>query len=75
VREGIEDYLILRAVERMLTDGRWQGEKAERARRVLERAKSLVHIPNQGGLKSTALLPDPDEVLQVRQDALQLFAR
>jgi hypothetical protein len=34
-----------------------------------------VSIPNQGGLKSTALLPDPDEVLQVRQDALQLFAR
>jgi hypothetical protein len=59
----------------MLTDGRWQGEKAERARRVLERAKSLVSIPNQGGLKSTALLPDPDEVCRVRQDALQLFAR
>ncbi len=74
VREGIEDYLILRALERMLVEGQWQGEKAERARQVLERAKNLARIPNQGGLRSTALLPDPDEVLRVRHDALQLFA-
>ncbi len=73
VREGIEDYLLLRAVERMLAEGRWQGEKVERVRQVLERAKNLVRIPNEGGLRSTALLPDPDEVLRVREEALTLF--
>jgi len=31
--------------------------------------------PEGKWLRSTALLPDPDEVCRVRQDALQLFAR
>jgi len=74
VREGIEDYLILRAVERNLRDGKWQGEKAEAAKRVLEKAKSLVSIPNQGGLRSTSLMPDPDAVAKLREEALKLWS-
>jgi hypothetical protein len=73
VREGIEDYLLLRAIERALKEGKWQGEKAEAAKRVLERARSLVSIPNEGGLKSTSLLPDPNRVIELRDDALRLW--
>ncbi len=73
VREGIEDYLMLRAIERNLKEGKWQGEKAERAKQVLEKARSLVSIPNQGGLRSTDLMPDPDEVMRLRQEALKLW--
>jgi hypothetical protein len=73
VREGIEDYLLLRAIERALKEGKWQGEKAEAAKRVLERARSLVSIPNEGGLKSTSLLPDPNKVTEIREDALRLW--
>jgi hypothetical protein len=73
VREGIEDYLLLRAIERALKEGKWQGEKAEAANRVLERARSLVSIPNEGGLKSTSLLPDPNKVIELRDDALRLW--
>lgn len=74
VREGIEDYLLLRAIERNLKEGQWQGGQAEEAKRILDRARSLVRIPNSGGLRSTALLPDPDAVLQLHHDALRLFA-
>jgi hypothetical protein len=73
VREGIEDYLLLRAIERALKEGKWQGEKAEAAKRILERARSLVSIPNEGGLKSTSLLPDPNKVIELRDDALKLW--
>lgn len=73
VREGIEDYLLLRSVERNLKEGRWQGEKAERAKQVLEKARALVSIPNQGGLKSTYLMPNPDEVAKLREEALSLW--
>jgi hypothetical protein len=73
VREGIEDYLLLRAIERALKEGKWQGEKAEAAKRVLERARSLVSIPNEGGLRSTSLLPDPNKVIELRDDALKLW--
>jgi hypothetical protein len=73
VREGIEDYLLLRAIERALKEGKWQGEKAEAAKRVLERARSLVSIPNEGGLRSTSLLPDPNKVTEIRDDALRLW--
>ncbi|MFA0735620.1 MAG: hypothetical protein OGMRLDGQ_002120 [Candidatus Fervidibacter sp.] len=73
VREGIEDYLLLRAIERALKEGKWQGEKAEAAKRILERARSLVSIPNEGGLRSTSLLPDPNKVTELRDDALKLW--
>jgi len=73
VREGIEDYLLLRAIERALKEGKWQGEKAEAAKRILERARSLVSIPNEGGLRSTSLLPDPNKVTEIRDDALKLW--
>ncbi|MEM1552780.1 MAG: hypothetical protein QXH03_08960, partial [Candidatus Bathyarchaeia archaeon] len=70
---GIEDYLMLRAIERNLKEGKWQGEKAERAKQVLEKARSLVSIPNQGGLRSTDLMPDPDELTKLREEALNLW--
>jgi hypothetical protein len=73
VREGIEDYLLLRAIERALKEGKWQGEKADAAKRILERARSLVSIPNEGGLRSTSLLPDPNKVIELRDDALKLW--
>ena len=73
VREGIEDYLLLRAIERSLREGKWQGEKAEVAKRVLDRARSLVTIPNEGGLRSTSLLPNPNEVTEIREEALKLW--
>lgn len=70
VRDGVEDYLLFRAIERRLHNGEWRGAKAERARKVLEHARSLVRIPNQGGLRSTALLPDPDALVTLRKAAL-----
>ena len=73
VREGIEDYLLLRSIESNLKEGKWQGEKAETVKQVLEQARSLVSIPNQGGLRSTSLMPDPDEVLRLREEALKLW--
>ncbi len=73
VREGLEDYWILKAVDEGVTDGRFSGMATERAKDVLESARSLVDIPNAGGLRSTQLLPDPDRVLQIRQRALALF--
>lgn len=61
VREGIEDFLLFRALERQGT---------ERARKVLEQVRNLVSIPNQGGLRSTALMPDPEAVQRVRREAI-----
>lgn len=73
VREGIEDYLILKAIEQNLSEGKWEGEKAEMARKTLDQARSLVSIPNQGGLRSTALMPDPEKVTELREEALKLW--
>ncbi len=73
VREGIEDYLVLRTVERMLREGQWTGQLVERAKQVLEQAKALVTIPNQGGLRSTSLMPNPEAVPQLRRAALELW--
>lgn len=73
VREGIEDYLLMREIERRLKEGKWQSERANMAKQVLEQVRSLVSIPNQGGLRSTALMPDPDAVMQWRQNALRVW--
>ncbi|MCS7254694.1 MAG: DUF4091 domain-containing protein [Armatimonadota bacterium] len=75
VREGIEDYLIMRAIERNLHAGTWQDEKAQLAQQILGRIRKLATIPNQGGLRSTELLPDPDEVINWRNEALRLWQK
>lgn len=60
-RDGIEDhdYLV------MLND--LVGKTGDReGAKLLEDAKSLVTIPNAGGRNSTALLPDPDRIPELR---------
>ncbi len=71
VREGIEDYLVFRTLERGLRDGRWTGDRAVAVRKALEQVRNLVRIPNQGGLRSTALMPDPNAFLDARRRCLE----
>jgi len=74
VREGIEDYHLFRLLQKAL-DRNETGEDATAARRVLDQVRSLVVIPNKGGLRSTDLMPDPEAVSDVRRMALETAAK
>jgi hypothetical protein len=63
VREGIEDYERLIALERLAEA---HPELRARIEPILAEARALVPIPNAGGYRSTDILPDPGAVDRVR---------
>lgn len=67
-REGIEDYEYLWLLQDLVEQGRGAGLDVSRGERALTRAHELVDMPNQGGRYSTAILPDPDRLLRVREE-------
>ena len=69
VRDGVEDYELFNALSRYAEAG------DEEARRVLDRIRSLVQIPNRGGRYSTHLMPDPDAVQSARIKAGEILSR
>ncbi len=64
VREGAEDYELLKLLEAAL------GPEAP----ALAAARALVTIPNAGGLRSLSILPDPSAVRRVRDQVLDALA-
>ncbi len=66
VRQGLEDYEAM-ALLADLAAKTATAAKAAAAQRALELAKDLVTIPNAGGLRSTEILPDPEQVLRIRK--------
>ncbi len=67
VRDGVDDYDYYRILEDLLAqipvdDGRW-----DRGNAALDAARALVSIPNNGGLATYEIMPDPDAVYAVRQ--------
>jgi hypothetical protein len=62
-REGMEDYEYLCLLKQAA--GRGEGGAAVEA--ALAQAEKLVDIPNAGGRYSTKILPDPDEVLVLKE--------
>ena len=74
VREGIEDWHLFTMLQKAVEEARRKGLDTSRAERALERVRSLVQIPNRGGLRSTDLMPDPDAVLSARRMAEEALA-
>lgn len=77
VREGIEDYEYLRILQALVykARGKASADAIAAADKALDQARSLVTIPNAGGLRSTEILPNPDVVPPVRLEvARQIVA-
>jgi len=66
-REGVEDYEYLYLLRRLIAEAKSGGGDISQAERALESAGRLVAIPNEGGLNSSKILPDPNAVYEVRQ--------
>ncbi len=66
VREGLEDYEYLYMLKDLIAKTP-KSDDRDVAESVLGEAQTLVTIPNEGGLRSTALMPDPDVVLMIRE--------
>jgi len=71
-REGIEDYEILVALQR-LEVAKPQHKATIEA--VLQPLRDMAFIPNAGGYRSTDILPDPDLLPKLRRDAGELLDR
>jgi hypothetical protein len=67
VREGLEDFEALALLAGLVEKAKGAGRPAVSGERALALARSLVTIPNAGGLRSTEILPDPDQVPVVRK--------
>jgi hypothetical protein len=67
VREGLEDYEAVSLLAGLVEKAKAAGRPAVSGERALALAKDLVTIPNAGGLRSTEILPDPDQIPVVRK--------
>jgi hypothetical protein len=67
VREGVDDYEIFHALKPFAE----QGER--NAQEILEVVRSLVIVPNPGGMLSTSFMPDPDAVCHARVKAGEIL--
>ena len=67
IREGLEDYEAMALLADLAAKARPAGKSTASAERALALARDLVSIPNAGGLRSTAILPDPDQIPRIRR--------
>jgi hypothetical protein len=66
-REGAEDYEYLLLLRDLVVRQRAAGRDATSGEAALALAKALVPIPNAGGRYSSQILPDPGQVLAVKE--------
>ncbi len=69
IREGVDDFEIFHALSAYAE----QGERD--AREILEIVRSLVILPNPGGMISTGFMPDPAAVSNARVKAGEILDR
>ncbi len=67
VREGLEDYEAMLLLTRLADEAKQAGRSTAAAERALAMVRALVTIPNAGGLRSTEILPHPDELPAIRK--------
>ena len=67
IRQGLEDYEALALLGELAAKAKQAGRAAPGAERALAMARDLVTIPNAGGLRSTEILPNPDQVPAIRK--------
>ena len=68
-REGVDDYEVLLALDKLAKTGNTQADE------MLDRVRSQVNMPNRGGRYSTDIMPDPETVVRTRVAAGQLLDR
>ncbi len=66
VREGLEDSEAIHLLAQLAAKAQAAGHRNASADAALRQARDLVQIPNAGGLRSTEILPDPDEIPGIR---------
>ena len=69
IREGVDDYEIFNALNTYAEKGN------EDAQEILDAVRSLVIVPNLGGMLSTSFMPDPDAVRATRIAAREILDR
>ncbi len=69
VREGVDDYEIFHELDKYAVNGNPEAKEA------LDKVRSLVIQPHQGGMISTGFMPDPEAVSQVRIVAGEVLDR
>ena len=70
VREGVEDYEYLHLLKQLAEE-----KGSTEAREALRKASALVEIPNAGGRYSSKILPDPEDVLEVKKAVAEAIER
>ena len=66
VREGAEDYEYYQILSHLIAAT--PGQDHASAMAALQKARQLVSIPNQGGLHSLSIMPDPEAIYRVRAE-------
>ncbi len=67
VREGLEDYEAMAILAGLVAKAKPASAAAKAGAAALAQAKELVAIPNAGGLRSTEILPNPDQIPAIRK--------
>jgi len=67
-REGAEDYEYLWLLRDYLAKAKDAGMSTAQGEAALAQAEELVSIPNAGGKMSSEVLPEPDAVMEARDD-------
>jgi len=67
-REGVEDYEYLYLLRQLIGEAKAAGKDVTEAEEAMAEAAALVEMPNAGGRYSSRILPDPEDLYQVRQD-------
>ncbi len=65
-REGVEDYEYLHMLGQLIARAKTAGRDVAAGQAAMERAATLVDIPNAGGRYSSKILPDPQLLYSVR---------
>lgn len=66
-REGVEDYSYLKRIEECAADA--SDPQSAKASDLLRRFRALVPVPNAGGRFSTRILPVPEKLESLREEA------
>ena len=69
IREGVDDFEVFNALQHYAE----QGDRD--ALEILDIVRSLVIVPNRGGMLSTSFMPDPTAVCNARVAAGEILDR
>jgi hypothetical protein len=70
-REGVEDYEYFYLLSQLIAKAKSSGKNVSQAETVLEAVKEMVDCPSPTGRFSSKILPNPNQIYQLRQQVAE----